>query len=135
MEISERTRLPIKVDFLLISLLCIAPNDQLFKELSIKSDLDMDYISKGYTLTKVKDLSSFQQLINNVSVRRFSYSIIESFLNKDQNQRFLAKQYLRKYKYLYFRYLGNKLHTFNSFPQDKTINAMAIKALIILAGR
>ena len=130
----EKNCLPLEFDFLFISLLCIAPTDPIFKKVSITNGLNLNEIGPNYTFAKMKNCSNYYKLLNNISVRRFSYSLIESFFSDEPKETFFVMQYLKKYKFFYKRYFITKTNSANCLLKDKQINVLAIKSLTVLAG-
>jgi len=124
----------LKIDFLLFSLLSIASNDLAFKDLNMKNGHEVEEFTEASILTHTSNFSNFQKLLNNISIRRLSYSIIEGLSEDKPKENLLLEQYLKKYKHLYTRQFVNRINTPKTFPTNKIINSFAIKSLMILVG-
>ncbi len=132
MTVANHRSINITIEALICCLFALFPQDDLFKNLNVQLPI------------KEEDSSLLYKLVNKRSLRGFSSTLVNPIIyNKnyanDSNAAFLKrvillKKYIRKYKFLYYRYFFYNAINFSSLPTEKEINTQALKTLIILSG-
>jgi hypothetical protein len=143
----ENKHFPEALSLILCSLLTLAPNENLFKDLDIKKKVYVSTSDKDYLLDDSKKFIELSNLINKSSIRRLAYTILRSHSIKNDkrwlrispnkqlfSQPTLLKKYLQKFKYTYYRYFFSLAEKPYISTNPKEINTLAIKSLFFLIG-
>jgi len=141
----------IHVSYLLCSLYILSENHNFFKTFSFKNDIYPDKKNGDNFYIEVENFNEFYRLVNKPSVRRTAFRLIKPILAlnnfpnsfdsknnlptyKFDEETFLLKKYLKKFKYVYYRYFFYQSWNMEIFPVNSEINVPAIKILFLLAG-
>jgi len=135
-----------RLDFLICTLLVLVPTDELFRKLSLSTDLFLTSKGQNYILQNWKEI---KELLNDELLRQFSYILIRPVLFKDlvneplldietkkefKDGVLLLKNYLKKFKAFYKHYFLNNKNSTHRILTEKEINYFAIEALFLLVG-
>ena len=121
------------------------PEAKSFRDLNLQYDILVSPSQNDYFDYKMENFSDLYKLINNLSIRRFTYTLLEPILKEEYtessiniknnnllNEIILLKKYLKRFNYNYRRYFCDKYY--NNLPPDKEINSYAIESLFLLTG-
>ena len=150
MQILRETPTKINFGLLICTLYTIVEDNNIFKNVSIKSDIFLNIKKREQLTTNREILQELCTLINKSSLRKFAYLLIKPILTstnssttfntteknvqKNENEKILLKKYLRRFQYNYRRYFLYKNRDYENSPANKEINTYAIKTLFLLAG-
>ena len=141
METLEKRILNLDKKCLLCSLYTLSGDNTFFKKVDLKKSTSLELIEYNNTPISIADWNEFYQLLNKVSVRRFSFFLIKPILleSKIINEEIseytvLLKRYLKKFKYNYFRYFAYQNGRYETLPNYKEMNMVAINSLFVLTG-
>jgi hypothetical protein len=141
----------IKVLSLVCSLYTLFENHKIFGKLNLKNDIFLDICYENRFFVQSKNFHELYDLLNDASLRRFSYHLLKPLINKNyflftyniQNivvnkenytEKIFLKKYLRKFNYNYRKYFLVENINIENTPTDREINTNAIEILFLLAG-
>jgi len=128
------------------NLLTLVSNQDIFRELTIEKQLNLNKINGGYLITNPTYLLALKASANTALVRQVNYTSIKVFLNSLEKKKntdislpskieceFL-KLYLKKFQYLYKQYFVTRVGNANNDLSSKELNKLAIKSLLFFIG-
>jgi len=128
------------------NLLTLVSNQDIFRELTIEKQLNLNKINGGYLITNPTYLLALKASANTALVRQVNYTSIKVFLNSLEKKKntdislpskieceFL-KLYLKKFQYLYKQYFVTRVGNANIDLSSKELNKLAIKSLLFFIG-
>ena len=128
------------------NLLTLVSNQDIFRELTIEKQLNLNKINGGYLITNPTHLLALKASANTALVRQVNYTSIKVFLNSLEKKKntdislpskieceFL-KLYLKKFQYLYKQYFVTRVGNANNDLSSKELNKLAIKSLLFFIG-
>ena len=141
----------VPVEFLICSLLCLDPQNNFFKKISLKFELDPanSITAKNVILhsTNSKQFSiGLYNLVNKPSTRQIAFTLIKPILpntNKldiySQQKNYhkqgkLLKKYLKKFRLVYKRYFLINPEELHPKTTGKELNNLALQALFLIVG-
>ena len=146
-ESLSKTQLNYKLSFLICSLYTLVPGDNNFKYFSFEQDIILNMTNNSSFHREVKKIYEMYHLLNNVSIRRFTYFLVKPILNEEylnksffnngeevNEQTIFLKKYLKKFKYNYRRHFYYKNGSHHDFPTNKEMNTYAIEYLFLLTS-
>ena len=136
---------------LICSLYTLCEQHKIFLKINLKTDIFLDINNGDRFYTEAKIFPELDCLVNQPSLRRFSYHLLKPILNSADfeflykvenkivrkeiyNETILLKKYLQKFNYNYRRYFIYQSSNPESTPTDKEMNVYAIKILFLLVG-
>lgn len=128
------------------NLLTLVSNQDIFRELIIEKQLNLNKINGGYLITNPTHLLALKASANTALVRQVNYTSLKVFLNSLEKKKntdisppskieceFL-KLYLKKFQYLYKQYFVTRVGNANIDLSSKELNKLAIKSLLFFIG-
>lgn len=128
------------------NLLTLVSNQDIFRELIIEKQLNLNKINGGYLITNPTHLLALKASANTALLRQVNYTSLKVFLNSLEKKKktdisppsqieceFL-KLYLKKFQYLYKQYFVTRVGNANIDLSSKELNRLAIKSLLFFIG-
>jgi hypothetical protein len=147
---SEKLLFSTNLSLLICSLYTLSEHHRVFKKTNIRYHIPLNLVNLKQFSNDIEPFLEFDKLLNNSSLRRFAYDLIEPYLTPkpflsnlsiDKSlgketfaKTFFLKRYLQKFKYNYRRYFFFQNRNYKHLSLDKEINMHAIKMLFLLAG-
>jgi hypothetical protein len=128
------------------NLLTLVSNQDIFRELTIEKQLNLNKINGGYLITNPTHLLALKASANTALVRQVNYTSIKVFLNSLEKKKItdmslpskmegeFLKLYLKKFQYLYKQYFVTRVGNANNDLSSKELNKLAIKSLLFFIG-
>ena len=141
MDVYKKLVFEINSKYLICSLYTLHETSKFFKDLDLKNETCLNTNNSEKQINGVQDFTNFYELLNNISLRRFSFFLLKPLLleKKIVNEEIfectiLLEKYLKKFKYNYYHYFLFQNGSLEPLPVGKEINTAAIKSLFLLAG-
>jgi hypothetical protein len=128
------------------NLLTLVSNQDIFRELIIEKQLNLNKINGSYLITNPTHLLALKASANTALVRQVNYTSIKVFLNSLEKKKItdislpskmegeFLKLYLKKFQYLYKQYFVTRVGNANNDLSSKELNKLAIKSLLFFIG-
>jgi len=135
MSSSHLNDLEVNLSFLLCSVFTLLPEATFFRQFVLKKQVAHVRSGRDYFILHDSDILSLYPELNNVSLRRFAFILLDPLLRNGPCENFtLLVQFLKKFKYNYKRYFLIKNKNYSNPPTSREINTSAIKTLYLLSG-